>query len=233
MRIFGISDLHLDSIKEKPMDIFGKNWENHDLRIYEDWLQKVTQDDIVLMPGDISWAISLKEAEPDLRAIDHLPGRKVISKGNHDYWWTSLKKMKSFELDSILFLHNNCFQTDDFVVFGTRGWLTQDGDDFKAEDHKIVKRELIRLTNSFKSAIANGPKLRIALIHFSPFEPKGELNVFGDLICKHNIDICLYGHLHGIDGHRNVKEGLVGKTRFVCVAADYVDFKLKEIVEVL
>lgn len=232
MKIFGISDLHLDSKKEKPMDVFGKNWENHDLRIFEDWHQKVNQNDIVLMPGDISWAISLKEAELDLRTIDHLPGRKVISKGNHDYWWTSLTKMKAFELDSIFFLHNNCFQSDDFVVYGTRGWLTQDGDDFRVEDNKIVKRELIRMNNSFKSEISYDSKLKIAMLHFSPFDSKGELNVFGELICKQNIDICLYGHLHGKDGHRNVKEGLVEKTRFICVAADYVDFKLKEIVEI-
>ncbi|MDP3385619.1 MAG: metallophosphoesterase [Eubacteriales bacterium] len=232
MKIFGISDLHLDSKKEKPMDIFGKNWENHDLRIFEDWHQKVNQDDIVLMPGDISWAISLKDAESDLRIIDQLPGRKVISKGNHDYWWTSLKKMKSLGFKAIFFLHNNCFQTNEFVVYGTRGWLTQDVDDFKAEDHKIVKRELIRLNNSFKSGIINDSRLKIALLHFSPFDSKGELNVFGELICKQNIDICLYGHLHGIDGHRNVKEGLMENTRFICVAADFVDFKLKDIFEV-
>ncbi|HBH13163.1 MAG: Putative phosphohydrolase [Clostridiales bacterium 38_11] len=231
MKIFGISDLHLDSKKEKPMDVFGKNWENHDLRIFEDWYQKVKPEDIVLMPGDISWANSLKEAESDLRTIDLLPGRKVISKGNHDYWWTSLKKMKSFEFDSIFFLHNNCYQTDELDVYGTRGWLAQDGDDIKAEDYKIIRRELIRLNNSLKSSIKDNTKVNITLLHFSPFDSKGNLNVFGELICKQNIDFCLYGHLHGIDGHRNVKEGLVEKTRFICVAADYVDFKLKEIIE--
>ena len=232
MKIFRIYDLHLDSKKEKPMDVFGKNWEDHDLRIFEDWHQKVGQDDLVLMPGDISWALSMKGAETDLRIIDRLPGKKVISKGNHDYWWTSLKKMKSFEFETIFFLHNNCFQSEDLVVYGTRGWLTQEGDDYKAEDDRIFKRELIRLNNSFKSETFTKPKLRIALLHFSPFEPKGDLNLFGELICRHRIDICLYGHLHGIDGHKNIREGLVEQTKFFCVAADYINFKLKEIIEV-
>jgi hypothetical protein len=232
MKIFGISDLHLDSKKEKPMDIFGENWIDHDKKIFDSWKESVSDDDIVLLPGDISWAISLKEAYLDLALIEELPGRKIITKGNHDYWWSSMTKMNNMGFKSIRFINNNSFAADGLEVFGSRGWISRDSDEFKAEDEVIFNRELRRLENSLKSSTVEKADLRIALLHFPPFDCRGRLDEFGQYLSNENIDICLYGHLHGKDGHKYVKEGKFGNTEFICVAADYLDFKVKIIKEV-
>ena len=117
MKIFGISDLHLDSKKEKPMDIFGENWIDHDKKIFDSWKESVSDDDIVLLPGDISWAISLKEAYLDLALIEELPGRKIITKGNHDYWWSSMTKMNNMGFKSIRFIKPEIFFLSYFIEF--------------------------------------------------------------------------------------------------------------------
>lgn len=232
MKIFGISDLHLDSKKEKPMDIFGENWIDHDKKIFESWKKLVSDDDIVLLPGDISWAISLEEAYDDLKLIEELPGIKIITKGNHDYWWSSMTKMNLMGFNTIKFINNNSYSMNDFEIFGTRGWMSRDSDEFNDKDEVIYKRELRRLENSVKSSKLDYPSLRIALIHFPPFDCRGKLDEFGEYISRENIDICIYGHLHGKDGHKYVREGIFENTEFICVAADYLDFKLKTIKEV-
>lgn len=232
MKIFGISDLHLDSKKEKPMDIFGENWKEHDKKIFDSWKELVSDDDVVLLPGDISWAISLEEAYVDLSLIEELPGTKIITKGNHDYWWSSITKMNLMGFKTIRFINNNSFSKDDLEVYGTRGWMSKDSDEFKKEDEVIYTRELRRLGNSVNSSMVEDPSLTIALLHFPPFDCRGKLDDFGEYISSKNIDICLYGHLHGKDGHKYVKEGKFGNTEFICVAADYLDFKIKIIKEV-
>jgi hypothetical protein len=232
MKIFGISDLHLDSLKEKPMDIFGENWINHELKIFEDWNKKVKDEDIVLMPGDISWAISLKNAYDDLLELDKLKGKKIICKGNHDYWWSSMKKLGELSLKTVFFIHNNCYSDDVIEVFGTRGWISKENDDFKSPDEIVYRREINRLKNSFNSSISKYAKYRIVLLHYPPFNSAGELNEFGEIIENSNVDICLYGHLHGKEGHKYVKEGIVNSTSYYCVAADFLEFKLKKIIEV-
>jgi len=195
MKIFGIADLHLDSKKEKPMDVFGENWIDHDKKIFDSWKESVSDDDIVLLPGDISWAISLKDAYDDLNLIEELPGIKIITKGNHDYWWSSMTKMNLMGFKTIKFVHNNSFTAHGVEIFGTRGWMSRDSDEFKNEDEIIYLRELRRLENSIKSSTVVNPALTIALLHFPPFDCRGKLDEFGEYLSDKNIDICLYGHL--------------------------------------
>lgn len=232
MKIFGISDLHLDSQKDKPMDIFGDNWIDHDLKIFENWQNTVRENDLVLLPGDISWAISLEAALKDLELIDKLNGTKIISKGNHDYWWTSMKKMNSLNLKTIHFLYNNHYEFNNIIVYGTRGWISKDNEEYREEDNLIYQRELNRLENSFLSAKDKDPAIKISLIHFPPFDIMGQLDDFGKLISKNNIDYCLYGHLHGKEGFKYVKEGIFDNTKYSCVSADFINFQLIEILEV-
>src|SRR5699024_7986365 len=150
--IYGIGDLHFDYFKEKPMDVFGQNWIKHEEKIINNWSNKINDSDLVLIPGDISWALKLNNAYFDLELIDKLPGKKVLSKGNHDYWWESLKKMNELGLNSIFFLQNNHYIYDDIVIHGARGWSSRDSEGFDEKDEKIFNRELIRLELSLNSS---------------------------------------------------------------------------------
>lgn len=243
MKIFAIGDLHLDGRQEKPMDIFGENWLGHEDKIFESWREKVTDDDLVLMPGDISWAMKLKDAQYDLQKIDALPGRKIMIRGNHDYWWESKNKMSGLDLSSIDFIVRDTVQYEKIAVCGVRGWFnvnTSELDESLSEEEKtaieanrkhnlhIFNRELGRLENSVNK-IKDFEGLRIAMLHYPPFKINGELNEFAHVLEKGNIDICLYGHLHGEDGHKLAKEGKYNGVEYICVSSDFLDFKLKEI----
>lgn len=232
MKIYSIADLHLDARNEKPMDVFGEIWMDHDKKIFDHWQKVVKEEDLVLLPGDISWALALRDAEEDLKKIDGMPGRKVITKGNHDFWWSSMRKLRALGLQSIFFMHNNSYSCENIEVYGTRGWISQNSEDFKKEDEVIHRRELIRLENSIKSAPLHRHSLKIAMIHYPPIDGNGGLNDFGEKILEYATDICVYGHLHGLEAHKRIKETTIGGTRFVCVAADYLAFELKEIGEV-
>lgn len=228
MRIFALADLHLDSKKEKPMNIFGENWTNHEEKIVNNWIDTVDNDDLVLIAGDISWAIKLEEAVIDLRIIENLPGKKIMIRGNHDYWWSTKNKLDKLSLETIEFIKSEIAEYDDFVVCGTRGWsLSEDGYS-TAEDEKIYKRELVRFELAL-SMLKDDDKLRIAMLHFPPFNNDGSPNDFVSLMTKYKIDICIYGHLHGAEGHKLVREGIIDGIQYHCVASDYLDFKLKQI----
>ena len=153
MAIYAISDLHLSFGNNKPMDIFGVNWENHTEKIKTDWLKKVKNDDLVLLPGDFSWAMYLQDTYQDFEYLHNLPGKKLLLKGNHDYWWTTLKKMREYlkenEFENIDFIYNNSYLFEDKIIVGTRGWQ----DDDNTQDKKILKRENIRLELSIKDGI--------------------------------------------------------------------------------
>ena len=152
MAIYAISDLHLSFGTDKPMNVFG--WADHPSNIKENWLKVINDDDYVLIPGDISWGINLEEAAPDLEFIDSLPGKKILSKGNHDYWWSTLNKFRSFfdakGFTSLNILHNNAYRAGSRTICGTRGWKPQDDEDFTQEDRKIFNRELERLRLSLR-----------------------------------------------------------------------------------
>ena len=226
--IYGIGDLHLDYSKEKPMDIFGKKWTNHEEKIFRNWETLVEEGDLVLLPGDISWALKLEEAYYDLKRIDNLPGEKIIIKGNHDYWWEGLKKMGKLNLKTISFMQNNSYIYNNVGIFGSRGWIAEDTDSFDSHDKKIFNRELNRFKLSL-SSIKEEVDVKIAMIHYPPFNMDSTPNKFVDLMKEYNIDICIYGHLHA-EGHKSIIEGQIQEIQFYCVASDYINFKPKKII---
>lgn len=234
MSIYTIGDLHLSFKENKPMDIFGDNWENHEEKIKEDWIKKVKEEDLVVLPGDFSWAMYLSRTDEDFRYLNQLPGKKLLLKGNHDYWWTTLKSMRNFieenNFENIDFIYNNSYEYEDTVIIGTRGWsLTDD-----SEDKKMIKREAIRLELSIQDALNKygDDKEIMAFMHYPPISKtnldKNEANEFIRIMQKYDIKQCYYGHLHG----NSIEEAIEGKhfgIEFKLVSADGLDFKLLKI----
>lgn len=224
--IFSISDLHLSSNLNKPMDIFGENWLNHQEKIADDWIKKVSKDDIVLLPGDLSWGLKLEEALPDLGFIDNLPGSKIIIKGNHDYWWTSYKKLVDLPLKSLNFIQNNSISFGDTSYCGTRGWAFSGDMDLTAADEKIYKRELLRLEMSLQFA---ENKRIVTLLHYPPFGKTGEKSEIVDLLEKYQVEKCVYGHIHNSFHSRSFIDGIYNNIEYKLVSCDYLDFKLYQL----
>lgn len=225
--IYAIGDLHFDFSKEKPMDIFGVNWEKHEEKIISNWKNKVKEEDLVLLPGDISWGLKLNDAKPDLEKIDALPGIKLISKGNHDYWWSSMSKMEDLNLIKTKFIHNNSFEYKDYSIIGTRGWAARDSFEFSESDEKIYIREVNRLQNSLETA---KNKKIIAMLHYPPFNQDFTPNEFSKMLSDYGVEKCVYGHLHG-NGHKYKLEGKFLGVKYIFVASDYLNFDLKLILE--
>lgn len=230
--IWAIGDLHLDYKKEKPMDVFGKAWKNHEEKIFEAWRERVAPDDTVLVVGDTSWALKLEEGKKDLDRIDDLPGRKILIKGNHDYWWSSLNKLNELGLETVDFLHNTGMVVGNVAICGSRGWTDIDAGSVDEQDEKIYKRELNRLKLSIdameKEAEEKEISHRIAMLHYPPFSSKGEPNDFADILKEAKIDLCVYGHLHSY-GHKFVVEGEFDGVRYQCVSSDYIGFKVQKL----
>lgn len=228
MAIFAISDLHLALSINKPMDIFGQKWSGYMERLEAEWKAAVTPDDTVLLPGDISWATYLDEAYKDFSFIEALPGRKIISKGNHDYWWTTLSKLNKFlELNNfktISFMHNNNYRIGQNVVCGTRGWKLPGDDDFSAEDRKIYNRELQRLELSIKGAAAEPEDKIIVAMHYPPVGARGLISGFMEIMLKYGVDTCIYGHLHG-EGHKKAFTGDINGIGVKFISADFLGFR--------
>lgn len=198
MNIYAISDLHLSAAVDKPMDVFGGNWYDYWNVIKSNWRNLVTDDDVVLISGDISWAMTLDEALPDLEDIATLPGKKVIIKGNHDYWWSSVTKIRSVLPEGITVLQNDAVKVGKYVIFGTRGWACPDKA-FTQDDEKIYLREATRLTLSLESArrLADEGDELIAMMHFPPFNVRREDTLYTELFEKNDVRTVVYGHLHG------------------------------------
>ena len=224
--IFSIGDLHFDSTGEKPMDVFGDNWINHEEEIMNNWRSIVGEEDLVLLAGDTSWALKLEEAFEDLKRIDELPGKKIIIKGNHDYWWDSLNKINSLGLKTIDFIQNNSFTYDGIAIAGTRGWSSVDVEKDE-QNQKIFNRELNRLKLSLES-IGEEVGKKIVMIHYPPFNTDLNSNEFIDIMKEFNVDICLYGHLHA-EGHRYAIEGVIDGIEFHCISSDFINFIPKKI----
>lgn len=234
MSIYVIGDLHLSFSQNKPMDIFGKNWEKHDKKIKNDWLSKVKQEDCVVLPGDFSWATYIEDAYLDFKYLNELPGKKILLKGNHDYWWTTVTSMKKFLEDNkfynIDFLYNNSLEYEDKVFVGTRGWSFQESENSR----KMINRENQRLELSIQDAIKKygNNKEIIAFLHYPPLVSKNLLEnnclEFYKTLKKYNIKRCYYGHLHG-KSHAEAVIGNVEGIDFNLVSADYLDFKLLKI----
>lgn len=231
MKVFAISDLHLNSTSNKPMDIFGEQWVDHFDKIKQDWDDKVGDDDIVLIAGDISWAMTLENALPDLEKIASLKGQKIIIKGNHDYWWSSYSKILKKAPKSIHFLQNNALKIDKFIICGTRGWTVfENENNISVEDKKIFDRELIRLQLSIDSAkklYEDGDTI-IAMMHFPPFNSLFDDSDFTTLFDENNISTVIYGHLHGNKSRFQLKVNKKN-TNYFLTSCDLVNNKLIQI----
>lgn len=199
MNIYAISDLHLSINNPKPMDIFGPIWDNYLELIITDWKKKVKEDDVVLIAGDISWAMNLEDAKPDLDLINSLPGKKIMIRGNHDYWWKSISGVRSLLGENFFAIQNDHVCINNYVFCGTRGWQVPDKNQ-TAQDETIYKRELIRLELSLESAKKRQAKLKdsklICLIHYPPFNYNYKESEFTKMFEKYNVDAVVYGHIH-------------------------------------
>ena len=198
MKVFAISDLHLDSTCEKPMNVFGPGWEGHWEKICSDWKERVADEDVVLLAGDLSWAMTLEAAAPDLADIGSLPGRKYILRGNHDYWWSAIGKVRDALPQGMYAVQNDCLRCGSLLICGSRLWSVNPQAE---EDKKIAAREYIRLEMSLKAMRAqrqDGDKVAV-MTHYPPFDASFADSVFTDLIAEYAPDAVIYGHLHGKD----------------------------------
>ena len=221
MSIFVIADLHLSFGVEKPMDVFA-GWQDHWRRIEKNWRKLVKETDTVVIPGDISWGLTLEEALPDFQFIHKLPGQKIISKGNHDYWWQTAKKLQEFldknGFDSIRFLHNNSFEVEDYIICGTRGWIFENG---QQQDEKVILREAGRLRASLD--YLKSDKEKIVFLHYPTIYQEQRANHIINTLKEYNITRCFYGHLHGKTinyAFNGISDGI----KYKLISRDAIDF---------
>lgn len=201
MKVFSISDLHLSINSDKPMDIFGPVWENYLEEIEASWDSLVSDDDIVLIPGDISWAMYLKDAVADLKYIAHFKGKKVLLRGNHDYWWKSISELRRNLPENMYAVQNDAIKFENVIICGSRGWVVPETTHKSEEDEKIYKRELIRLELSLKEAttLRQDGDVLICLTHYPPFNSRHEDSDFTRLMEKYGVNKAVFGHLHSYD----------------------------------
>lgn len=228
MKIFAMGDLHLASSVDKPMDIFGDNWDRHVEKIKYNWKKQVAKEDFVIIAGDISWAMNLEEAKSDLEILYNLPGKKICIRGNHDYWWGKISKLNQFYED-IYFLQNKAYQIDEVALCGTRGWLCPNDTKFTEHDQKLYEREAMRLKLSLEEA--KNIENKIVILHYPPTNDKKEPSLFTELIETYNVKQVIYGHLHGEEAYSQSLLGEYKGTKYQLVSADYLDFTPIPIVE--
>ena len=228
-RIFAISDLHLPGGDDKSMDLFGQHWQDHFDKIREDWIQRVRPQDLVLLPGDISWAMRLEDAVPDLLAIGNLPGTKVMIKGNHDYWWSSLIRVRAALPDHFFAVQNDAVLIGETLVCGARGWTMPGGDDNQPDTERIYNRELIRLELSLQQAQRKRTDQRLVVMcHFPPCNSRGDDSPVTQLMEQYGADDVVYGHLHG-PACASGFSGQKNKVRYWFASCDCVQFRLQEL----
>ncbi|BDF58527.1 ser/threonine protein phosphatase [Christensenellaceae bacterium] len=231
MNVYAIGDLHLSNAQPKAMDIFGEHWKNHFEKISVDWSARVTEEDVVLVPGDISWAMKLEDARPDLEAVCALPGTKILIKGNHDYWWGSMTQVNSLLHGNTFILQNNSLAVGDYVFCGTRGWMFPQDNSFGESDRKIYEREKIRLKMSLDSAEKQGDKIKIVMMHYPPVYENIRNTEFHQIIQEYDVREVVFGHLHGdILKNLHLTDFKINDVNYNLVSADYLDFKLKKII---
>ena len=228
MALYAIGDLHLSLTADKPMEVFGPAWENYTERI-GDALSRLTAGDVLVLAGDTSWGIDLNEAEADFRFLDQFPCKKYLVKGNHDYWWSTVSKMKNFftekGLTTLDFLHNNCALYGDYALCGTRGWFFEE--DQKPHNAKVLNREVGRLETSLKAA--EGRSI-FCFLHYPPLYQGYECPEILELLERYGVRRCYYGHLHA-ESHRLALQGNWHGIEFRLVSADYVNFKPVKILD--
>lgn len=225
-----MADLHLcKGNPEKTMSIFN-GWQNYQELIEKNWKELISDSDTIVLPGDISWGMSLKEAAPDFKFIEQLPGQKIVIKGNHDYWWTTKKKMEDFfaaeGCTSIKILHNNHYRYGEYGICGTRGWVNMPGE---TQDEKVLRREVQRLETSIRSALDEGLK-PIVFLHYPPiFATNFNYDIL-DVLYRYKIEECYYGHIHGKSAHDLCVKNTYDGINFHLIAGDYLQFIPKKIV---
>ena len=230
MKVYAISDLHLSGLADKPMNVFGGNWEGHFDKIKSDWLAKVLPDDVVLICGDISWGTTLEEGLYDLESLKCLPGRKVFIRGNHDYWWNGITKLRrAAPDDTFYFLQNDCVRFENVVICGSRGWTCPGSADYTEHDEKLYLREAERFKLCFKEVekIKREGDTLIALIHYPPMGLRLQPTLFTQLFESNGVDKVVFGHLHGevFFPFRHVREGI----EYILTSCDKVNFCLQRI----
>ncbi len=200
MKVYALSDLHLSFMVNKPMDVFGEHWDNYEERVKENVNNILTSDDILLIAGDISWAMNMPETQKDFEYIASLNGKKIIIRGNHDYWWKSITRIREVLPQNVYALQNDAIKIGSYVICGTRGWVVPErGKTLGAEDQKIFDRELIRLELALIDARAKaepGDEI-ICMLHYPPFNSELEESQFTNLIDRYSASKVVYGHLHG------------------------------------
>lgn len=223
MALYAIGDLHLSLGVEKPMDVFGGNWVGYMDKLKEG-LSVIGPEDTTVLLGDLTWALDLDGAKPDFSWIDQIPGRKIILKGNHDYWWSTASKFYKYceanGFSNQFILNNNHYEYDDWAICGTRGWFFEESRSGE-HDEKVFKRELMRLEASLQSA---GEKPKMVFLHYPPRYKGYQCDEILDLLQKYQVRRCFYGHLHG-PSHKLAMEGLWDGVEFRLVSADFLDFK--------
>jgi predicted phosphohydrolase len=223
MALFAIADLHLSLGEDKPMDIFH-GWNDYVNRLKNNWLKIVTDDDTVMIAGDISWAMKLEETFTDFKWIDDLPGKKIFLKGNHDYWWGTKSKTDKFlsenNLNSISILFNNAYEVDEYALCGTRGWFLEN---YTPEDIRVLNREVGRLKTSIECAIKTGKK-PVVFLHYPPYYNRIECKEIFDVLLEYNIEKCYYGHIHGAKNIRNAFEGNYKGVELKLISCDRLSF---------
>ena len=247
MSIYTIGDLHLSFNENKPMGIFGDNWEGHEEKIRNNWINTVTENDLVVLPGDFSWSTYLKNTYKDFMYLNTLPGKKILLKGNHDYWWTTVTSMKAFlkenNFENIDFVYNSAYKFENIIIAGTRGWSKKE----EGDNEKLIKREVSRLEFSIIQAqkIIGNEKLQeditafekgsdnnfeiVVFMHYPPITKESihnkEMNEFIQIMKKYNIKRCYYAHLHGMAINDAIEGNYFG-IDFKLVSADALNFEL-------
>lgn len=234
MRIFAISDLHLASNPpkniSKAMDRFGAHWSNHWDKIREDWFSRVTNDDVVLISGDLSWAMKYEEAAEDLSSICEMPGHKILIKGNHDYWHVSLGKTRSLLSNNTYLIQNDAVKIEDTVFVGSRGWRSPTDFGFDAQDQKLYDREIGRLKLSIDCALRLKGTRIVGMMHYPPYLASKEPSLITDIFSSIGADTVVYGHIHG-DAFKfyDFSDSYIRGVRYCLTSCDYLNFKLKEL----
>lgn len=223
MALYAIGDLHLSFGSDKPMDVFGSRWDRHTEKLQESF-SALEAEDVCVICGDLSWSMSLDAAAEDFQFIHRLGGKKIILKGNHDYWWSTASKLETFfrqqEIDSIRVLHNNCILYGDIALCGTRGWFYEE-EKGGAHDKKIMDREIGRLETSLKAA---GGREIYCFLHYPPIYSGYECREILELLRSYGVKECCYGHLHG-HSHKKAVQGQVGGVNYRLVSGDYLNFQ--------
>ena len=226
MAIYAIGDLHFPGGQEKPMNVFGSHWDDHVSSIVTHWKQVVRPEDLVLIPGDISWAMHFEQAQADLTRIAELPGEKILLRGNHDYWWTSIRKIRDWLPKKMRVVQNDALQWHNYVICGTRGWVFPTKlNPLDAQDTKIFNRELIRLELSLQKASSYQLPL-IVMLHYPPLLKDTGGTAVTDMLEKYKVSLCCYGHLHDT-GIANAYQGKYHDIEYHLVSCDAIRFTPK------